>query len=432
MQKILILSIIIITLSSCSFNKENTVKENSLDINNEIENKKVGIDDDKKNQLSEAEKKKNKINDLRKKLALKWLIIKWDINLKNKEYTTALIKYLQIHKKLPNDKSTIKKIWDVYFNLKNFKKAYSYYSKIKNYEKLDNNMVSKSLISSVNIKESENIDYLLNELNTLNLSDDELFYYKNSLMCLTDFSLCKKDFSLYFEEKKEENENNIEKSWTWKTNTWSLDVKENEKFKELYNIEQALINYENFQIDDLSYKWALIAWAFYENWLYPISIEVSKIILEDKKDYKPLLKIVAKSYFEIWNYIESKLFLIEYNKLIKKNDPEASYFLWIVYEKLHEYVLSTIHFKKALKNWYENNLDINKRILFNYYELWEIEKMLSIFEVIIKSNDEELKLEDYNLAIYYNIVNEKNDKAKEYTGIAIKKYPDSEIFNWYM
>jgi hypothetical protein len=73
-------------------------------------------------------------------------------------------------------------------------------------------MVSKSLISSVNIKESENIDYLLNELNTLNLSDDELFYYKNSLMCLTDFSLCKKDFSLYFEEKKEENENNIEKS----------------------------------------------------------------------------------------------------------------------------------------------------------------------------------------------------------------------------
>jgi hypothetical protein len=71
MQKILILSIIIITLSSCSFNKENTVKENSLDINNEIENKKVGIDDDKKNQLSEAEKKKNKINDLRKKLALK-------------------------------------------------------------------------------------------------------------------------------------------------------------------------------------------------------------------------------------------------------------------------------------------------------------------------------------------------------------------------
>jgi hypothetical protein len=55
--------------------------------------------------------------------------------------------------------------------------------------------------------------------------------------------------------------------------------------------------------------------------------------------------------------------------------------------------------------------------------------MLSIFEVIIKSNDEELKLEDYNLAIYYNIVNEKNDKAKEYTGIAIKKYPDSEIFN---
>ena len=106
--------------------------------------------------------------------------------------------------------------------------------------------------------------------------------------------------------------------------------------------------------------------------------------------------------------------------------------MWRVYEKLHEYVLSNIHLQKALKIWYPDSLEINKRILLNYYELWEIDKMLNIFKKIIDENKDEIDANDYELAIYYHILNNKLEWAKEITNKALKEYPNSEIFNGYM
>lgn len=375
--------------------------------------------DDTEEIIDEEQEKKDKVEALRKKLALRWLILKWDINLENWEYTSALVKYLQIHKEIPKDESTIQKLWDVYFNLKNFKQAYSYYSTIKKYDKLDKDRVVKTLFSFTTIND-ENIAYINNELDSLWLSEDQLFYYKNSITCVKDFSLCKLKFQEYFDEKIKQAKI-IE--WIWGT-------EKAHEFLELYNIEQALINYENFQIDDLLYKWALVSWAFFENWLYPIAIETAKILLKQKDDYKPLIKLIAKSYYELWNFIEAKLYLIEYNKLVK-DDAEASYFLWVVYEKLHEYVLSNIHFKKALNIWHPEVLDINKRILFNYFELWEIGKMLEVMKTIINDYKDEVSVNDFNIAIYYHIVNDEIDTAKEFAELALEKFSDSPILNWY-
>ena len=381
--------------------------------NESVELWEIKIEDEKK-------AKKQKIDWIKKKLALKWLILKWDINIQNWDYTSALVKYLKIYKDIPNDEATINKLWDIYYNLKKYKKSYTYYSKIKDYNKLDTNKVIKILFSSMELNEI-NRWLLIIELDTFKLNEEQSFYYKNSLNCLDDFSMCKDTYHKYFNAKKNQKEIVIE--WTW-----TIEVP---RFEDLYNIEKALDNYENFQIDDLLYKWALVSWAYFENWFYPIAINVSNILLEEKKDYKPLLKIVAKSHFELWNYIESKVALIKYNKLVK-NDKEVSYFLWVVYERLHEYVLSNIHLKKALQIWYEDTLEVNKRILFNYYELWEIDKMLNVFKVIINEHIEKVSSEDLNLAIYYNIVNEQIADAQEYTRIALEKYPESEVFNWYM
>ncbi|MFC1797868.1 hypothetical protein ACFLY2_01595 [Patescibacteria group bacterium] len=55
--------------------------------------------------------------------------------------------------------------------------------------------------------------------------------------------------------------------------------------------------------------------------------------------------------------------------------------------------------------------------------------MLESFKVIINENKEEITIDDYSLAIYYNIVNEKMDDAKNYTKEALEKYPESEVFN---
>ena len=421
MQKILIITIIFFILSSCTWQEskgENKTKQTNTWI---IETTQTGTqtDEEPEVELSEEEIKKQKVENIRKKLALRWLILKWRVNIENEDWTSALVKYLQIYKEVPNDPSTILALGDIYYNLKNFKKAYSYYEKIKDYDKLDKHRAAITLISSQALT-SDSIQYMNEQLDTLWLWDEELFYYKNSLWCQKDFSMCKKNFQDYFLEQDE-----IEQQ-IMASGSWVIE----EHYTELYNIKTALENYENFQIDDLYFKWALVSWAYYENGLYPIAIETAEKLLSDKSDYKPLLKITAKSYFELGNYIEAKLHLIEYNKLVK-SDPDASYFLWVVYEKLHEYVLSTIHFKKALKDGYEWTIDIHRRILFNYYEIWEVEKMLEEFQTILIDTADEATLNDYNLAIYYHILNEKMSEAKEFSKQAMEKYPDSEIFYWY-
>ena len=417
---VLLIIIIPLLLNSCILDNKNTLEDQKI-LKNKIQpNSLTGTQIEKKITKEEQKKldikeKKQKIDTIKKKLAIKWLILKWKINLKNKDYTSALVRYLQIHREIPNDQSVINSLWEVYNNLGKFKQSYSYFSKIKDYKKLNKDLVAKTLISSVELTD-ENIEYVIKELNTLWLSEQQLFYYTNSVKCKQWFSQCKQNFQDYFNEK---------------INNWSGEVIREITYNDLNDIKTALKNYDNFKIDDLSYKWALISWEFFKNWLYPIAIETSKDILKDKKDYRPLLKIVAKSYYELWNYIEAKIYLIKYNTIVE-NDYETSYFLWRVYEKLHEYVLSNIHLQKALKIWYPDSLEINKRILLNYYELWEIDKMLNIFKKIIDENKDEIDANDYELAIYYHILNNKLEWAKEITNKALKEYPNSEIFNGYM
>jgi len=362
-----------------------------------------------------VEKAKERMNTLRKKMTLKWLIAKWDLYFENEEYTIALTKYLQVYKDIPEDQEVNLKLWNIYYNLNKFSKANTYYSKIKNYPSLNKTQALKSYLNSSQAS-SWTIVEINKEIDSFWLDEQENFYYKNSTICVFDYSQCRKNFKDYFEKQ-----NNWIKSWEF------TDYK---KFEDLKKIEDAFINYENFQIDDLSYKAALITWAFYENWFYYASLGTSELILDDNPNYKPVLKIAAKSSYELWDYILAKKYLIKYNK-IESNDPEVSYFLWRVYEKLNEDILSIIHFNKALKIGYPNVTDIRRRLIFIYFEIEENEKMLSVFKELIDSNSKDLNLNDYNLAIYYHIINDDLEIAEKYSEIAKKKFTNSELFYWY-
>ena len=425
MQKILILSIITIILSSCFndfFKEEKEKTKESSTVN--IEENNIRDDIIKENQidnkkLKQIEEQKQKIEALKKRLELRWLIIKWDINLKNKEYTRALARYLQISKEIPDDQSIIQKIAETYYGLHNYSKANEYYEKIKDYNWLNSEKAIFSMIQWKNLN-IENIDEIKEEINTFWLDIEKDFYYKNSIECARDFSQCKQNFADFFEKQQKDL---LKSSWTW-----SEILKQN-RFEKLYKIETALENYKNFKVDDLWYKWALVSWAFFENWFYKIAIETSKKVLEEKPWYKPLLKIIAKSHYELWEYEEAKKALSDYNKIDSK-DAEISFFMWVVYEKLKEYILSTIFLKKALDLWYNDSIDINKRILYNYYELWELDRMLETFKQITK--DDNSNIDDFNLAIYYNLINEKLDDALEITKAWLEKFPESDILNAYM
>jgi hypothetical protein len=58
--------------------------------------------------------------------------------------------------------------------------------------------------------------------------------------------------------------------------------------------------------------------------------------------------------------------------------------------------------------------------------------MLSTFEDIINTNYNKITQTDYELAIYYHILNNKLNEAKKITSKALIKYPKYAIFNGYM
>ncbi len=346
-----------------------------------------------------------KINTLRKRSKLKWLIIKWDIYLQNEQLALALKNYLNAYKQNPKDEKIIKKIWDTYFEMKKYKSSYNYYSKILDYKHLNKEKLILSLFYYKDLKSITQRKEIEIELNKYNLEKDELFYYKNSLKCIENFHLCKKDFNKYFDENKE-----------------IKDLK-------LIEIKKAIQNYQNFQIEEIYYKNALIIWAYFINKLYPLNIILWEDLLKEKENYQPIIKILWKSYYELWNYKKSRDLLAKYYT-INDNDAWVVYLLWIIQSKLHEYILSNIYLNKAIEKWYTPNIDVRRRLIHNYYLLWNIERLLSNFKILIENGD--FDKDDLSVAIYYHIINKDFSFAIKWSKKWIELYPKSEIFYWYL
>ncbi len=419
---IIILLVIIIVWSIIILNNKN---QNKIKQNNQTNNIDIFTNTWKIEKVEEEltkEEVESKIDTLKKKLTLKSIIAEWDSFFKEEEYTIALTKYLKILKEIPNDEEIINKIWNIYYILKKYDKAYKYYSQIIDYINLDKNLALNSLLYSFNNKlTKENIEYIKQELNKYSLSDNEYFYYTNSLKCIEDFSLCKENFETYFKQFKQDE--NLE------TGTWKILEYEN-----LISINDAIKNYYNFKMDDLSYKNALITWAFFSNWLYPIAIETSKKILSEKTNYKPIIKIIAKSYYELWDYGEAKNFLNQYNE-IDDEDAEINYFLWVINQKLHRYVLSSVFLENSIELWYINNIEARRRMIYNYEEMWETYNMLESFKKLIEEWNEKITINDLNLAIFFHFENKKFDEAKKIIDDNIKNenFKDYEyLFDSYL
>lgn len=383
-----------------------------------------------------------KLNTIRQKLALKWLIHKGDLNFTNEKYTSALVNYLQIQRKIPNDKENIHKIALTYFELQKYDKATEYFWKVTDFPKVDKHKAALAKWYSTVVTPST-LSWAIQELEKLPFNEEENFYYWNSLLCAVNFHECKLAFQNYFSEKEavanikiEKLKKEQEKKQKIATEKWEEFIPEQINiavitFPELENIRQSLINYENLKMHDLSYKWGLLSLAFMTNKNYPIAIRTGRDVLENFPDYRPAIKIIAMSYYKMWDYLNAKKFLQKYNKL-GDNDPQISYALWIVYQKLKEYVLSSIHLKKAIRLNYAHTIDVRRRQIFNYYEIWDTKKMLDAFDHMISENKENLTEQDLSLAIFHNIIWNNLDKALDYAKIWNEKYPDTEIFFGYI
>lgn len=407
MKKRLFISLIFILLLIVWFSIFFLIKKNIFTFPSAI---KPEIIDTKSNnnskELTEEDLKK-KVEALKNRVKIKDIILKWDSYFQNDQLTLALIRYKEAHKKSPNDDLVIEKIADTLTAMKKFGDATVYYEMLIKHPNFDDNKYILSLFYSYDLKNKEQVDLIKSKINENVIDEEKKFFYTNTLYCLEDFHLCKKNF----DEKIFAKESNI---------TWN----------ELNEIKNAIQNYTNFWLVDIYYKNALLIWSFMKLKLYPISIILWENLLKEKNDYKAILQIVAQSYFELWDYENANWFLKRYFEL-SPDDANAAYILWIINIKVWEYILSNIYLNKAITLLYKDPLNVKRKLIYNYYILENYEKMYQIFDDMLK-NEKDITLDDIIPVIIFAIENDLNNKAYEWTKIALNKFPEEVTLYAYM
>ena len=121
------------------------------------EEDKKSLKEDLQENTIDKQKVDNKIEALKKKIKLKWLISKADMYFDENEYMIALVEYQKILKDLPNDEEINVKTWDIYYKMQKYKKANEHYQKVKNSRFLDKDKAIFSLINDYWVNK-ENIE----------------------------------------------------------------------------------------------------------------------------------------------------------------------------------------------------------------------------------------------------------------------------------
>ncbi len=408
----LLLFIAFSILSSCSFwenNESYTETENSWSLS---QGSLISPEEEKEQKTQDSIQ--NKIDTIRKRLALKGLIIDGDSYYREWQIALALVKYLEFYRKNPDDQLILEKLWDAYFSLNKYTSSYSYYSKIENPSEV---ILDKTALSLLHETDFDNVVAIKSTQTKLKniLPEWELFYYYNtSLECALDFHNCKLALNDYFWP----NENTETQSGSINQMTYS----------KLIDLQSAIENYRNFRVDQVYLKDAYIVASWYSNGLYSLSAHMWEKILWYKPGYKPILKIVSQSYFELWEYENSREILSKYQD-IDDEDSAVNYMLWIIHTQLKDYVLANIHLSKAIKLDSPKSLEIRRQLIHNFYQLDNQSNLLKEFKDLIE-NEEDYTSDDLWLAIYNHILQWDYETALWWSKLGIERFPD-DAWNFY-
>jgi len=357
---------------------------------------------------------KQKIERIKKRAAIKGLISQGDSYFEQDELTLALQRYIKAYRQSDKDPAVLEKIWDTYFELKKFKSAYNNYKELEPTERNIDKIIL-SLIYAKDVSSPEKRSEIMWKLSEIDMDEQRDFYYNNALSCITDFHNCKVNYGNFFSEKVDQD---------------GIIEPRVIKNSDLLKIQTAIQNYENFQVDQVYFKDALIIWAFFENKLYPVAIELWKRLLEEKTDYKPIIKILAESYFRLGKYEDAKTYLTQYHD-IDQNDPYINYMLAVIHMQDKDYLLSNIFFNKAIELGYSPSIDARRNLIYNYFLLESEENLLGSLKDLVE-NEENISSHDLRLAIYYHILYERYDEAKKWIELGFSKYPENENFHGYL
>lgn len=339
-----------------------------------------------------------KIEQFKRRLNFKSIIRKWDFyNIKNMK-ETALEEYFVAYRRLKSDHVLEKKIADTYFEMKNYSKAYSYYKKIPPSE-LDDKYKEKIVKTLLYTWEKNMRD----EFGRINLDKNLKDYYDKVLVCYTWIANCIKEIKSY--------------SWT---------------SEKINIIKKDISDYESIWHTDPNSKYAILAWNFMKNKDFLATAVISQETLQKRPNYSSVLKLAWFSYYELWDYKNSNNFLQKYYEIDPK-DIKVTYLLWIVNFYLEDYISSNLYFNAAVLNWYRPKNELQKRLAYNYYILWDKKNILKVFRYIL--DEEDVTIDDYTVAIFTAIEEREYSKASLRSDKWLKKFPNSDMmyaFRWWI
>lgn len=338
----------------------------------------------------ETVSQEEKIQQLKRRLNFRSIIRKWDFySIKNMK-ETALQYYLNAYKKLSNDHIIEKKIGDTYFELKNFYKAYEYYSKIPSWE-MDDKMKEK-LFQTLLYTGNKN---MRDEYNKIKASKDIKEYYDKVLVCYTWIVNCLKEVKLY---------------------TGSSD--------KINWLKNDILTFEKIENTDSNSKYAIMAWDFMKNKDYLATVLIWQETLTKRPNYSSLLKLVWFARYELWDYKKSNEYLQRYYQ-IEPKDVTVTYVLGIINFYLENYISSNLYFNAAVLNWYSPKTELQKRLAYNYYIIGDKKNMLKVFRYIL--DEEDTTQEDYSVALYTAIEEKEYSKAMLRANKWIIRFPQSDM-----
>ncbi|EKE29152.1 MAG: hypothetical protein ACD_2C00218G0001 [uncultured bacterium (gcode 4)] len=358
------------------------------------------IQDDQQDAIFQEESlsKEEKLAQFKRRMNFRSILRKWDFySIKNMK-ETALQYYLNAYKRLPNDTVLEKKIWDTYFEMKNYEKAYEYYKKIPSGDidlKLKDKML-RALLYTWNKN-------MRDEFNQIIAPKDMKDYYDKVLVCYTWISNCLSEIRTY---------------------SWSVD--------KIKWIQKNMVDYSNVTDSDPNSKYAALAWDFFKNKDYLAAALVSQETLSKRSNYTSVLKIAWFSWYELWDYKKANDYLQKYYA-IEPKDVTVTYLLWIINFYTENYISSNLYFNAAVLNWYRPKTELQKRLAYNYYIIGDKKNMLKVFRYIL--DEEDTTQDDYSVALFTAIEEKEYSKAMLWANKWATRFPQADMifaFRWWL
>ena len=391
-------------LTSCNPSSTSLIWEWETDIDvNERHNTENPLPDEQ--EISSSEIIRQRIESIRKRHELSEMLINAELYLEGWQQALWLRTLLNVYRENPSDWIVVTKIAETYYEMKRFWSSLNYYMRLPSLNERQKQRVKLLHFYSNDLTTEDWRQNLVRELKDMILEEQDLRYYMLSILCISEPQLCRDRFTAYIS---------------------TLDSISSEK---LNDMRLAIRNYENFWLDEdyLLYTYVITEW--YKQWLYPLTVILWEQVMNERSQYKPAIKLVWHSLFELWRYEESKEILTSFHR-IDDSDPWVNYMLGIIYAKTRDAVLANIFLRRALELWYTPTLNIRRHIAYNFALIESRHNLLRSLEEIINLEDDYEKT-DLSLAIYYHIIFESPDKAIRFAQIGQEKYPDDAYFYGY-